>query len=467
MWLSLPAEGLRINFDRHYSEPMQSVIERASGLQPYSNCEPGTDAILMATRAKTEKTQSGLKYFLIEEGGFDFRHVERCWEERMTDLDDHVKPNVAEHLSDLYILKALRKHADRTHNISDATLGIIGVPFFASWAADCEKSWKEGLHLHYNKMAQLVNEINRLPQNMPLFAWMSWWHVPSILGEQLLHIFYKRNIILATSDADYPSGYSGPRVVVPYRAHYLSERTVSKNFMETVSKKNFSFMFHGSMNRRFSGSERNILSALGKHLPNSSIESFEFDTASGQPLNEIIHHTASVALQTSFCFVPEGDTVTSRRLFDALAVGCIPVVLADLEKFQRSIVFPSSVDWSQVALFGGKLECIEQNMDSFAAWLLNLLEVQRRFTASLPSLFNDIRKLGMTSFQKFLSFGEDGGQDIVSALLLELDVVLSETTNKQISSTIDDGLTAETHRILEETNDPADFIAQVDKLRAR
>mmetsp|Transcript_7819 Transcript_7819/g.28914 ORF Transcript_7819/g.28914 Transcript_7819/m.28914 type:complete len:122 (+) Transcript_7819:1726-2091(+) len=30
-----------------------------------------------------------------------------------------------------------------------------------------------------------------------------------------------------------------------------------------------------------------------------------------------------------FCWVPRGDNPTGRRLFDALAAGCIPVVLSD------------------------------------------------------------------------------------------------------------------------------------------
>ena len=33
--------------------------------------------------------------------------------------------------------------------------------------------------------------------------------------------------------------------------------------------------------------------------------------------------------QSVFCLVPRGDTPSSRRLFDAVSAGCIPVIISD------------------------------------------------------------------------------------------------------------------------------------------
>jgi len=41
----------------------------------------------------------------------------------------------------------------------------------------------------------------------------------------------------------------------------------------------------------------------------------------------ISRHTTRRMLDAAVCFVPRGDTDTSRRLFDALATGCVPVVI--------------------------------------------------------------------------------------------------------------------------------------------
>jgi hypothetical protein len=37
----------------------------------------------------------------------------------------------------------------------------------------------------------------------------------------------------------------------------------------------------------------------------------------------------SALLNSRFCLHLQGDTTTSRRLFDAIAAGCIPVIIAD------------------------------------------------------------------------------------------------------------------------------------------
>ena len=41
-------------------------------------------------------------------------------------------------------------------------------------------------------------------------------------------------------------------------------------------------------------------------------------------------HTTRSMLRASMCFAPQGDTDTSRRLFDALATGCVPVVVKNI-----------------------------------------------------------------------------------------------------------------------------------------
>ena len=33
--------------------------------------------------------------------------------------------------------------------------------------------------------------------------------------------------------------------------------------------------------------------------------------------------------EAKLCLCPEGDTITTKRLFDALARGCVPVVIGD------------------------------------------------------------------------------------------------------------------------------------------
>lgn len=53
-------------------------------------------------------------------------------------------------------------------------------------------------------------------------------------------------------------------------------------------------------------------------------------------------------LSSTFCWVPRGDNPTSRRIFDAVAAGCIPVVVSD--DIARYLPFRWAVDWRAMIL---------------------------------------------------------------------------------------------------------------------
>ena len=134
-----------------------------------------------------------------------------------------------------------------------------------------------------------------------------------------------------------------------------------------------------------------------------------------------------------FCLVPEGDSPESRRLFDALATGCVPIVMRrkavmdidlpfsgtthhdpvprSIRPIQHSphahlldsttLTFTphtfdtgTSIQWRQVALF---VEWPAQTADgilSTARWL--------ETAASNASLIEGLRSQGRTAFSHFL-----------------------------------------------------------------
>lgn len=53
-------------------------------------------------------------------------------------------------------------------------------------------------------------------------------------------------------------------------------------------------------------------------------------------------------LASTYCWVPRGDNPTSRRIFDAVAAGCIPVVVSD--DIARYLPFRWAVDWRAMIL---------------------------------------------------------------------------------------------------------------------
>ena len=67
-------------------------------------------------------------------------------------------------------------------------------------------------------------------------------------------------------------------------------------------------------------------------------------------------NTSTSMLGASLCFAPQGDIMSSRRLFDALAAGCAPVVLKSIgdgpkEYLLGNLPFHHTVNWREVALF--------------------------------------------------------------------------------------------------------------------
>eukprot|EP00746_Dinoflagellata_sp_MGD_P047540 gnl/MRDRNA2_/MRDRNA2_217313_c0_seq1.p1 gnl/MRDRNA2_/MRDRNA2_217313_c0~~gnl/MRDRNA2_/MRDRNA2_217313_c0_seq1.p1 ORF type:complete len:119 (-),score=16.51 gnl/MRDRNA2_/MRDRNA2_217313_c0_seq1:68-424(-) len=62
-----------------------------------------------------------------------------------------------------------------------------------------------------------------------------------------------------------------------------------------------------------------------------------------------------------FCLVL-GDTTPARHLYDALAAGCIPVVIGKEHIVARNLPFKKTIDWLEIALYGGSSECMAQNI---------------------------------------------------------------------------------------------------------
>ena len=62
----------------------------------------------------------------------------------------------------------------------------------------------------------------------------------------------------------------------------------------------------------------------------------------------LVARTTELLLRSHHCAVPEGDTCTSRRVFDALAAGCAPLMMGDVACILENLPFPHVVDWASL-----------------------------------------------------------------------------------------------------------------------
>lgn len=98
--------------------------------------------------------------------------------------------------------------------------------------------------------------------------------------------------------------------------------------------------------------------------------------ASRADTRRIFLDTAARTRNATFCLVPAGYTASSRRFYEALAAGCIPVVISDHFPFPFSDV----LDWSSAVIRHS-----QKDVDALPRRLAKMeeAEVARRRAAAL------------------------------------------------------------------------------------
>jgi len=117
-------------------------------------------------------------------------------------------------------------------------------------------------------------------------------------------------------------------------------------------------------------------------------------------------------LDSKLCFAPASDAPTSRRLFDAMAAGCVPVIGAAVDDVAPNLPFRASVDWASTVLWSGPMSCsLLHHANETAAWLAELLAPH-----NAPKL-ECMRRKTRNAYRRHLSYRGNGA---VTALLREL-----------------------------------------------
>ena len=122
--------------------------------------------------------------------------------------------------------------------------------------------------------------------------------------------------------------------------------------------------------------------------------------------------TVAAYTTAKLCLVPAGDTPTSRRLFDAMAAGCVPLLMTPYADIMPNLPFPNAIDWQNTVLFGGGLKCtMNEQFEDTVAWIATLLAPEN--ARKLECMGRRAQRV----FTKYLSLRDEG---VVSAMLHEL-----------------------------------------------
>ena len=140
--------------------------------------------------------------------------------------------------------------------------------------------------------------------------------------------------------------------------------------------------FHGNCDREDNGLRSTMLDAVDRLRPSRRVDvqsvvitgvTAQWSNASYvQAAVAITNRTAMQMRDAELCLCPAGDTSSSRRLYDALAAGCVPVIIVRAGgnffnhvafpsnvsnnaalwlHAQRYLPFPDVIDWPSIAFF--------------------------------------------------------------------------------------------------------------------
>ena len=145
-------------------------------------------------------------------------------------------------------------------------------------------------------------------------------------------------------------------VTVPYLARQeLLEHACAAAARGPDLRNRSGFMFHGDTGR-YDGGVRAAVRDLLSFIPNSNFSS-SYDVRHNDLQLERRHQlTLKVMLQSRFCLVPRGDDLSSARLFEVMAAGCLPILVRG-EYSDTDLPFKHLIDWRTLVTW-----LIPQNM---------------------------------------------------------------------------------------------------------
>ena len=288
---------------------------------------------------------------------------------------------VAQHASDIWLHKALLAHPGRTQVASEAD--VIFVPFYGG--ISYELGTCRGMD-HHDRVKRLTETIS----NSPLWpeanggndmrpGWrftlaVSHWRVPVTLAAPLRELLVNSRAVVLTQDTyffDHTRGVPGlygdnawkvpgwgcrthdPRYVVtiPYPSvnQGRASRRASQRLSDALANRPRSKLVYFRGNtalsscrvREKSNMRQPEFCKLRLKLVAAAVSSCAAADLDILNVDKVREHSFGYARnfstrllmegmrQSTFCLVPRGDTPSSRRVFDAVAAGCIPVLIAN------------------------------------------------------------------------------------------------------------------------------------------
>lgn len=259
---------------------------------------------------------------------------------------------------------------------------IVFVPFFASLCYNKLSTKLQKPNMDEEVQKQLVKWVKSQP------AWQAYQgsnhvvviHHPNSMAatrEQLRHVMF---VVADFGRYDMKIANLGKDVVAPYKHVVPTLDTDESSFEE----RNTLLFFQGAIVRKEGGIIRQQL-----HEMLSKEDGVKFATGNTQSAG--IRSAAAGMRGSKFCLHLAGDTPSSNRLFDAIASGCVPVVISD----EVELPFEDVMDYSEFCVFVNATQALRKGFllkvlrgigkDEWTRMWGRIRQVQRHFEYRHPT----------------------------------------------------------------------------------
>lgn len=302
----------------------------------------------------------------------------------------HEEEEHAQNMAEVWVHQALLRHPMRTRDPAEASLFYIPLYVTVSSDAtpqlgnlDCENE------THHERMDRALDFLETESKHFMKFGGANhffvcaWWRCGVALGNRA-RVVLSRTILgineSPPANSEWARWECTNRVVtVPYvSSTHVPDSLFTSDEEYIMRNRSIPFYFAGRTRGR---RERANLAVIKDLYPASLIGVSLWDWkedpgAYGENLSG-----------SQFCLCPRGDTMSSRRLFDAVAAGCIPV-LSRNQTGLGNLPFVSSVDYSDFAfVLPDESFAQARTVQTFTNVImgLNNAEVQRKRRALLKA----------------------------------------------------------------------------------
>jgi len=284
--------------------------------------------------------------YILEDPIVNWSYLIECYEDKhgISPMEDE-RVEHAQNTGEIWMYNAALEYNNRVYDIEEAD--FIYVPMMFALSSDFEirsGSLNCNGETHPERVENALDFITQLDaykstggSNFILAC--TWFWAGHSIGNRARIVFSRSFIGINEMNNDWAKWECLNKIVtIPYVSSSVVAKHEDLN-VQGIEKRDIPFFFAGSSRGK---PDRQNLVIANRVAPGSEIHIsdnwWKWSSTPEEFSNQIY--------RSKYCFIPRGDTLSSRRLFDAISGGCIPVITR-LQLENGMVPFSDLIDYSK------------------------------------------------------------------------------------------------------------------------